>query len=146
VTFDIDHNGIVSASARDLATGREQQITITASTNLSAAEVDRLVAEAAGAAQEDRRRRQMAEVRNAAEGLIFRARRLLESGEVADERERAAISDSTIELQVFLEHGDLEALQGSMQRLEMLLPAGVEALSVGRLDDSSSSRYSGTQH
>jgi hypothetical protein len=97
-------------------------------------------------AAEDRRKRQLAEVRNAAESLIFRARRLLESGEVADDREHSAITDAVTELQVFLDHGDPETLQGSMQRLEMLLPEGVEALSVGRLDDSSSSRYGGTQH
>ena len=91
VTFDIDHNGIVSASARDLSTGREQQITITASTNLSKDEVDRLVAEAASVAENDQRKRREAELRNNAEGLLFRAEKLLGSGELSDPRERTAI-------------------------------------------------------
>lgn len=145
VTFDIDHNGIVSASARDLATGREQQITITASTNLSAEEIDRLVAEAARVAEEDQERRQLAEIRNQAQTLLFRARRVMESGEVADAREQAAIGDASSELQVFLEHGDPHAMRGIMRRLEVLLPDSVETLSVGRLGESSSTRYGGPQ-
>ncbi|HEU5199022.1 MAG TPA: molecular chaperone DnaK [Ktedonobacterales bacterium] len=71
VTFDIDANGIVSVSARERATGREQRVTITASAHLSKEEVNRLVSEAARYAEEDRRRRDEAELRNHAQALLY---------------------------------------------------------------------------
>jgi molecular chaperone DnaK len=134
VTFDIDHNGIVNVSARDLHTGQAQQITITASTNLSPAEVDRLVEEAAQAAQEDAQRWKEAETRNTAEALIFRAQHVLGTvDESLTPRERAAIEEAVTELQAFLAQGDLEHARSSAQRLEVLLPAGAGALNIGRL-------------
>ncbi len=75
VTFDIDANGIVSVSARDRATGHEQRVTMTASTNLSQEEIDRLVQEAERYAQEDRRRRAEAQLRNYADSLIYQVER-----------------------------------------------------------------------
>lgn len=71
VTFDIDANGIVNVSAKDLGTGKEQRITVTASTQLSKEEVDRMVKEAQEKAQEDERRRETAESRNRAESLVY---------------------------------------------------------------------------
>ncbi|HVA90005.1 MAG TPA: molecular chaperone DnaK [Chloroflexota bacterium] len=140
VTFDIDHNGIVSASARDLATGRAQQITITASTNLSTAEVDRLVAEAAQFAEDDARKRQEAELLDKAERLLNNARRLLDSGMVQDEREARAISGAVVDTQTFVDNGDLAGLRGASTRLEMLLPNSVDVLIAGRLGNASTVR------
>jgi molecular chaperone DnaK len=77
VTFDIDSNGILNVSARDRATGKEQHITITASTNLSKSEVERLVKDAERYAAEDRRRRDLAESRNQADSLIYQAEKAL---------------------------------------------------------------------
>ncbi len=77
VTFDIDANGIVSVSARDRATGKEQRVTLTASTNLSQEEVERLVQEAERYAQEDRRRRAEVQLRNSADALIYQVERSL---------------------------------------------------------------------
>jgi molecular chaperone DnaK len=77
VTFDIDANGIVSVSARDRATGHEQHVTLTASTNLSKEEVERLVQEAERYAQEDQRRRQEMHLRNYADALIYQVERVL---------------------------------------------------------------------
>jgi molecular chaperone DnaK len=77
VTFDIDANGIVSVSARDRATGLEQRVTMTASTNLSQEEVERLVQEAARYAHEDRRRREETQLRNYADTLIYQIERIL---------------------------------------------------------------------
>ena len=77
VTFDIDANGIVSVSARDRTTGYEQRVTMTASTNLSSEEVERLVQEAARYAQEDRRRREDVQLRNYADTLIYQIERIL---------------------------------------------------------------------
>lgn len=79
VTFDIDANGILNVSAKDQATGRSQAITITASTNLSDADVDRMVKEAERHAVEDRRRRELIEARNAADQLIYQTEKSLAS-------------------------------------------------------------------
>jgi molecular chaperone DnaK len=77
VTFDIDANGILNVSARDKATGREQKITITASSGLAEAEIDRMVKEAEKFRAEDERRKESAEARNQAESAIFAAEKLL---------------------------------------------------------------------
>jgi len=77
VTFDIDANGILNVSAKDKATGREQAITITASSGLSDAEVDKMVAEAEKFASEDAERKEQAEVSNQAESIIFQAEKLI---------------------------------------------------------------------
>jgi molecular chaperone DnaK len=77
VTFDIDANGILHVTARDKATGREQQITITASSGLSKSEVERMVREAEVHAQEDRQRKEEIEVRNRADSLAYQAERTL---------------------------------------------------------------------
>jgi molecular chaperone DnaK len=77
VTFDIDANGILNVSAQDKATGRQQKITITASSGLSEAEIERMVKEAESHAAEDAARREQAEVRNQAESAIFSAEKLL---------------------------------------------------------------------
>ncbi|HEY8284785.1 MAG TPA: molecular chaperone DnaK [Chloroflexota bacterium] len=140
VTFDIDHNGIVSASARDLSTGREQQITITASTNLSQAELERLIAESAEFAEEDARKRQEAELLDKAERLLNNGRRLLDSGTVNDEHTAGAISGAVVDVQTFVDHGDLRGLGEACGRLESLLPNSVDVLAAGRLGSTGSVR------
>ncbi|MBM3691760.1 MAG: molecular chaperone DnaK [Actinobacteria bacterium] len=87
VTFDIDANGIVHVSAKDLGTGREQAMTITGGTALSKDEIDRMMKEAEAHAEEDRKRREEAEVRNNADSLVFQTEKLLK--EQADKVEAA---------------------------------------------------------
>jgi len=140
VTFDIDHNGIVSASARDLATGRAQQITITASTNLSKEEVERLVDEAAQFAEVDSRKREESELIDNVQRLINHGRRLIDTGSVEDDREERAIGGAIADAQSYLASGDLEAVRGAAHRLSLLLPNTVEVLAAGRLGSSSSAR------
>jgi molecular chaperone DnaK len=140
VTFEIDHNGIVSASARDLATGREQMITITATTTLSAPDVDRLVREAAEYAQRDEQRREQAELTNRAQGLQFRSTRLLASGTVVDPRERTAIERAAEDVRIHSGQGNFEALRDACKRLEAMLPTAMQALAVGRLDGAALGR------
>jgi molecular chaperone DnaK len=77
VTFDIDANGIVNVSAKDMATGKEQKITITGSSGLSEGEVQRMVKEAEDHAEEDRKRREAIQVRNDAEAMVFQAENVL---------------------------------------------------------------------
>lgn len=77
VAFDIDANGIVNVSAKDLGTGREQRITVTASTQLSRQEIDRMVQEAEAKAEEDRAARELVEVKNQAEGMVYATEKAL---------------------------------------------------------------------
>ena len=77
VTFDIDANGIVHVSAKDLGTGKEQQMTITGGTALDKDEIDRMMKEAEAHAEEDRQRREEAEIRNNADTLVFQTEKLL---------------------------------------------------------------------
>ncbi|MYE58842.1 MAG: Hsp70 family protein, partial [Alphaproteobacteria bacterium] len=95
VTFDIDANGIVNVSAKDKATGKEQAIRIEASGGLSDAEIDRMVQEAEANAEEDRNRRELAEARNQAEGLIHTTERQLEEhGDKIGTDDKAAIDEA----------------------------------------------------
>ena len=95
VTFDIDANGIVNVSAKDKATGKEQAIRIEASGGLSDTEIDRMVQEAEANAEEDRNRRELAEARNQAEGLIHTTERQLEEhGDKIEAGDKAAIEEA----------------------------------------------------
>ncbi len=78
VTFDIDANGIVNVSAKDLGTGKEQKITITASSGLSKDEVDRMMRDAESHAEEDRKRREEIETRNQADQAVYAAEKMLQ--------------------------------------------------------------------
>ena len=90
VTFDIDANGIVNVSAKDLGTGKEQKITITASSGLAKDEVDRMMKEAESHADEDKKRKEEIEVRNRADQAVYGAERLLEGHRRQAERRRQA--------------------------------------------------------
>lgn len=92
VTFDIDADGIVHVSAKDLATGKEQSIRITSSSGLSKEEIDRLVRDAETNAEEDKRKKALAEARNSADALIYSAEKALaESGGAADASAKTAV-------------------------------------------------------
>ncbi len=106
VTFDIDANGIVAATAKDLGTGIEQRITITASTNLSKDEVERMVKDALAHADEDRRKREEAEVRNEAASLIYTTEKTLkDAGDRLDPAVRSEVEAALGELQRIAANG-----------------------------------------
>ncbi|MHB8619328.1 MAG: molecular chaperone DnaK [Chloroflexota bacterium] len=118
VTFDIDANGIVNVSAKDMATGREQKVTITATTNLSKDEVDRMVREGAANAAEDKRRRDLAEARNQADSLAYSTDRLLkESGDKVSAETRAAVERSLDRVKEALKTDDPDRMRGSVEEL-----------------------------
>ena len=95
VTFDIDANGIVKVSAKDLGTGREQAMTITGSTKLPKEEIDRMIRDAEQYAAEDQKRRELAEARNGAEQMVHRTEKLLEEhGGKLDKAEKEAVRKS----------------------------------------------------
>ena len=90
VAFDIDANGIVHVSAKDLGTGKEQKITITSSTNLSDDEIDKAVKEAEQFAEADKKRKEAIEVKNGADSIIFQTEKALEElGDKIDATEKS---------------------------------------------------------
>ena len=118
VTFDIDANGIVSVSARDKGTGKEQKITIQASGGLSDSDIDKMVKEAEENAEADKARRAMVEARNNAESLIHSVEKSLkEHGDKVDAATRGAIESARDALKTALEGEDVEAVKTGHQAL-----------------------------
>src|SRR6202047_650189 len=118
VTFDIDANGIVQVSAKDKATGKEQQIRIQASGGLSEADIDRMVKEAEAHADEDKRRKELVEARNQADSVIYTVEKSLkEHGSKIAETERRAIEDAVSDLKEALKGEDAEAIKAKTNTL-----------------------------
>jgi molecular chaperone DnaK len=118
VTFDIDANGIVNVSAKDLGTGKEQKITITASSGLAKDEVDRMVKEAASHADEDKKRREEIEARNHADNAVYGAERMLrENGDKLGAADRQAIESAMADLKSAIEKNDAAAMKSGLERL-----------------------------
>ncbi len=118
VTFDIDANGILNVSAKDKATGKEQKIVIKASSGLSDAEVDAMVKDAEAHADEDRKVRELVDVRNQADAMIHATEKSLKDlGDQVDEADKKAIEEATDELKKALEGSDKEAIQAKTQAL-----------------------------
>jgi molecular chaperone DnaK len=112
VTFDIDANGILNASAKDKATGSEQKITITASTNLSEGDVDRMVSEAKRYEAEDRRKRELIEARNSADAIAYQTEKSLrELGDKVPESDRRTIEAKIEELKQALKGDDVQRMR-----------------------------------
>ncbi|HTV93239.1 MAG TPA: molecular chaperone DnaK [Verrucomicrobiae bacterium] len=119
VTFNIDANGIVNVSAKDLGTGKEQQITITASTNLSKEEVDRMVKDAELQAAADKSRREEAEVRNNASSLIYSTEKSLkEVGDRLDATARGEVEAALDELKRISENGTIAEIKPAIEKLQ----------------------------
>ena len=118
VSFDIDANGIVHVSAKDLGTGNEQNITITASTNLSDEEIDKAVKEAEMFAEEDKKRKEEIEVRNNAENMVYQCEKTLgELGDKVTEDEKKPITDEIEKVKEALKGTDSEAIKNATDEL-----------------------------
>jgi molecular chaperone DnaK len=118
VTFDIDANGIVHVSAKDLGTGKEQAMTITGGTALDKDEIDRMMKEAEAHAEEDRQRREEAEVRNNADSLVFQTEKLLtEQAEKVSTEDKDKIQAAIADLKTALAGTDVEAIRTRHQAL-----------------------------
>jgi molecular chaperone DnaK len=112
VTFDIDANGIVNVSAKDRGTGKEQQIRIQASGGLNDSDIEKMVQEAERFAEEDKKRRESAEAKNNAEGLVHSTeRQLAEHGDKVDASLKAEIQSAIDETKTAIEGGDSEAMK-----------------------------------
>ena len=118
VTFDIDANGILNVSARDKATGREQKITITASSGLTEAEIERMVKEAEQHAAEDAKRREAAEAKNQAESTVFAAEKLLRDyGDKLPEDAKAETQTKIEAVRQAEQGGSLQAIRSATEAL-----------------------------
>ena len=118
VTFDIDANGIVHVSAQDKATGKEQSMTITGQSSLDSEVIDQMVADAEAHADEDHRRREEAEIRNAADTLVYQTEKLLkDQAEAVSDDEKEAINSKLADLRSALEGDDIEAVKSATEAL-----------------------------
>ena len=137
VTFDIDANGIVNVSAKDKATGKEQAIRIEASGGLSDAEIDRMVQDAEANAEEDRQRRDLAEARNQAEGLIHTTERQLEEhGDKVGAEDRAAIDEALQAVKDVKDGEDATAIQEKTAALAAAAMKLGEAMYAAQQDEA----------
>ncbi|HEY5521541.1 MAG TPA: molecular chaperone DnaK, partial [Desulfuromonadaceae bacterium] len=118
VTFDIDANGIVHVSAKDLGTGKEQSISITASSGLSKEEIDKMVRDAEAHADEDKKKREAIEARNHADSIVYSTEKSLkEFGDKIDAVEKGNIENKLAELKKLMEGEDAEAIKKATEEL-----------------------------
>ncbi|MBW2650696.1 MAG: molecular chaperone DnaK [Deltaproteobacteria bacterium] len=116
VTFDIDANGIVHVSAKDLGTGKEQSIKITASSGLSEEEIDKLVKDAEAHEEEDKKKKELIELRNQADSLIYGTEKnLKEMGDQIDADQKSRIEDSIAKLKTAMEGDDVDAIKTAQE-------------------------------
>ncbi|MGQ9515795.1 MAG: molecular chaperone DnaK [Anaerolineae bacterium] len=119
VTFDIDANGILNVSAKDLATGKQQSVRITATTNLNKEDIDRMVREAQMHAEEDRRRRELAEARNQADSLAYTTEKTLrEAGDRISPEDRAALERLIADVREAMKGEDISRIRRAMDELQ----------------------------
>jgi molecular chaperone DnaK len=122
VTFDIDASGILNVSAKDLGTGKEQKITITASTKLSDEEIERMIKEAKEHEEEDRRRREEAEARNAADSLIYTTEKTLsELGDKISKEQKDRVDSAVKSLKDALKGKDIERIKKETENLQKVI-------------------------
>jgi molecular chaperone DnaK len=119
VTFDIDANGIVNVTAKDLGTGKEQRITITASTQLSKEEIDKLVRAAEQAAKEDKKRREEVELKNEADTMVYTTEKALkEAGDKIPEETKSKIESELERLKKAIADNDIESIKKFMEEVK----------------------------
>ena len=119
VTFDIDANGIVHVSAKDLGTGKEQSISITASSNMSKEDIDRAVREAEQFAEEDKKRKEEVDVRNGADQMVFQCEKLLaDSGDKFEEADKNDINEKIDALKEALKGDNIDDIKAKQEALQ----------------------------
>ena len=118
VAFNIDANGIVNVSAKDLGTGKEQQITITSSSGLDQSEIDRMIKEAAAHEAEDKKRKEAIETKNNADSLVYQAEKTLkEAGDKADQAKVSEVKDKIAALKEAMKGDDIEQIKSASEAL-----------------------------
>lgn len=121
VTFDIDANGIVHVSAKDLGTGKEQKIMVTASSGIDEQEIERMVKEAQSSQQHDQKKRRQVEVRNRGESLLYNIEKVMvDHGSKIDDSTRDQVNKTIEKLQKVLANNDTDAIESTCEKLEKL--------------------------
>ena len=129
VTFDIDANGIVNVSAKDLGTGKEQHITISSSSNMSKEDIDKAVKDAERYAAEDKKRREEVDTKNEAENACYAAEKLLkENGDKLDAADKSDVESKVAALKEAVNKGDTALMKTGMEELQKALYAASEKL------------------
>ncbi len=129
VTFDIDANGIVHVSAKDLGTGKEQKIQITSSSGLSEEEIEQMIQDAEQHAETDKQKRELIDLKNQADSLVYQSEKTLkENEEKIPEDEQAAINDATAELKTVMEGEDIEGLKAGIEKLTQAFHKASESI------------------
>ncbi len=124
VTFDVDANGILHVSAKDLGTGREQKITITASSGLSDSEIKEMVKDAEEHAEDDKKRRETAETRNMADNLVYQTEKLIkDQGEKMPEDKKRPVQDAVEKVKTALKGDDNDSIKSAMDELNTVMQA-----------------------
>lgn len=129
VTFDIDANGIVNVSAKDKGTGKETDITITASTNLSDDEIDKAVKEAEQFAEEDKKRKEEVEIKNNADSAAYQAEKFIsEHGDKIDEADKSSVQAAIDTLKQAIEANDTERMKADTENLQQVMMSASQKL------------------
>ncbi len=129
VVFDIDSNGIVNVSAKDLGTGKEQKITITSSTNMSKEDIDKAVKDAEKFAAEDKKNKEAVDVRNEAESLVYQTEKSLgELGDKISADEKAKVESACSKLKETLKGSDVEAIKADTEAVKQAFYAVAEKM------------------
>ena len=154
VTFDIDANGIVHVSAKDLGTGKEQSISITSSTNMSKEDIDKAVNEATQYAEEDKKRKEEVDIRNAADQMVFESEKIIsENGDKFSEDEKSSVNAKIDALKEALKGQDIDLIKQRQEELqkdfytlsEKMYKAAQEAASAQGFDPSQAAGFGGQQ-
>jgi len=152
VTFDIDANGILHVSAKDLGTGKEQKITITASSGLSKDEVERMRKDAEAHEEDDRKQREQVEVRNEADSAVYRSEKMLkDNADKIPAAEKSSIENAIASVKDALKGGDADTIKAASEKLNEawqavsgeLYKAAAEKAKAGKAGASGSSAEGG---
>ena len=148
VTFDIDANGIVHVSAKDRATGKEQSMTITGQSTLDKKDIDQMVRDAEAHAEDDRKRREEAEVRNNADSLVYQMEKVLrDNADKVDAADKATVDGPLAELKTALAGSDIDAIRAGHEKLSAASQAFSQKLyeSAARDENAAGTSASGQQ-
>ena len=146
VTFDIDANGIVHVSAKDRATGKEQSMTITGQSTLDKKDIDQMIRDAEAHAEDDRKRREEAEIRNNADSLVYQMEKVLrDNADKVDDAEKATVEGPLAELKTALAGNDIDAIRAANEKLTAASQAFSQKLyeSAARDENAAGSSASG---
>ena len=129
VTFDIDANGIVNVTAKDLGTGKEQHITITSSTNMSQADIDKAIKDAEKFAEDDKKQKEAVDVKNRADSLVFQTEKTMqEVGDKVSDSDKAPVNAALEELKTAISGGNVDDIKAKSEALEKAFYALSEKL------------------